>query len=62
MVQSIDDIGDEFAHVTAVMPGPVKQLLGLIDEVGGVDSGDDFVLVGFVELVQAAGEETEGRE
>ena len=62
MVQRVDDVSEKLTHVTAVMPGPVKQLLRLIIQVGGINPVENTVFESFVEFVETVGEKTESRE
>ena len=62
MVQSIDDIGHIFTHITVDIPFPLQKLRSLVDQVGSQNSGDQTALIGPVKLFKSAREQPKGGE
>ena len=58
MVQRINQVCDVFAEVAVDIVGLLKQLRRLVDQICSEDIVEKTFLIGFVELIQAVGEQT----
>ena len=58
MIQSVNNVGDVFAHVTVDIPLALQKFGSLIDHIGGQNPVNNAVFISAVELVQTIGEQS----